>query len=100
MCLKCFWKVSGRYQDGLRKVFGRYPECVLKVSGICLECVWKVFVRCLDGVRLVIGWCLVGVKTGQVGTDQFGAYYISAGQKRKFARHTKKLRTWPIFFFI
>ena len=32
-----FWKMSGRYQKGLRTVSGRCLEGVQKLCGMCLE---------------------------------------------------------------
>ena len=76
-----FWKVSGRYQAGLRKVFAKCLEgvwnrniylfstrkeglvClegVWKVSESCWRGIWKVSKECLEGAWKVFGRCLDG----------------------------------------
>ena len=62
-----FWKVSGRYEECIRKLFGKYLDFVwnknpyLISTGrkglICLEGVWM----CLNVLREVYGRCFEGV---------------------------------------
>ena len=65
-CLEGVWKLSGRYQEGLRTMSGSCLEGVwnknpyLISTGskdpMCLEVVWKVFG--LEGVCSMFGRCL------------------------------------------